>query len=188
MSKSSYYTFLVIAVLLVAAGIFYYLSRPVSAPSTTPVDKSTSTVSGLPEGVSMVERDGEKYVRDERNKVEIEIEKDWKVNFVDTTTLSIGPERNLKDVSSEGVEVAKYSLDNNSLKNWLQNWKTNSNCPECYGDPVLVEDNVYKYVDNGSMGDIVNYFVQHKLDVFQITVFDSKANINDVLKRINFDL
>jgi hypothetical protein len=38
------------------------------------------------------------------------------------------------------------------------------------------------------MGDIVNYFVQHKLDVFQITVFDSKANINDVLKRINFDL
>jgi len=124
MSKSSYYTFLVIAVLLVAAGIFYYFSRPVTAP-TTPVDKSTSTVSGLPEGVSVVDENGEKVLVNKLDNYNLKLNKETDSVSYEGGMLSIKEQSMAGQGDASLVpsyDVTFFDRNGVSAEDWVKTW------------------------------------------------------------------
>ncbi|MBT3539343.1 hypothetical protein HOF40_00095 [Candidatus Parcubacteria bacterium] len=158
-------------------------------PALAPTEENIAEMD-LPEGVSIVERDGERFVRDEGNEVEIKIGDEWGVKYIDDKFISVGPMDSTLDGKDDGFDVGVYTIENNDLNQTEQinNWIENSNCPECYEQPMLVEDNLYKLVDVGSIGEIINYFYFLKDNLYLITVSDSQSDINNIIKNIIFDL
>lgn len=110
--------FFVIA-LIVAA--YFYFAENVNAPiqeenttSTTPQTLSDA----LPEGVSVIEKNGERVLRDERVGYEMQIPEDIRLKTEKNIVLFYSNEPDLPVLG--GIEVYK-NIENLSLDEWLEN-------------------------------------------------------------------
>lgn len=106
------------AIIILIGGFFYFKYFPVIERYIGMNDNTQDEVKvDLPEGVSVVERDGERFVRDERNGVEIKVEDKIEVVSHDDSLLFYN--QNIVDVPAYTYRV----VDNEqrlSIEEWLE--------------------------------------------------------------------
>lgn len=191
--QRSWFNWLILFFITAALGWFFYEKgfRPFADVGFVAENEiGRPVVKKLPEGVEVVEKEDKKVVTDRRNNIEFTIEKNWNLIYADSKTLYFAPPNLTEDNADRGLEIMAHGTLSSSgnFQAWTKSWIKNSNCPDCYAEPILIQNGVYKVVDEGALGDIINYFVNKNGKIYQITVFDDELPYNEVIKNIKFNL
>ena len=144
--------------LLILIGYMGYMlyTNPVVAPAEKENTENLSQVD-LPEGVEIVERGGERFVRDDRNKIEIKVEEDIDTLEYHNDALLI--KEKIKEDNDSGY-ISSYNIklienEDKNIESWIKDWvneqeysKDYSYKKEEYNNSEFYIINVPSYADS----------------------------------------
>lgn len=187
MNKRFATIFVVFGIVFFILGALLYYRNYFKTCCAPDVIGDVSVVEEITPGVTIVQGEEGRILRNERDGYEVEVGDGLEVVYVDKKTISIGEKNKSLETSHEGYEIIVYDKKIDDINFWLNNWISESNCPECYVN-IEKKGDYYRLEDIGGMGTIINYFFINGGKIFQITLFDPNLIIEDLLGKINFSL
>lgn len=184
--SKSWFLMGILFVVSFGVGLFFYREfyRPVL---DDPFVMEREVQRSIPPWIEIKNAGGKKFLKDNQNFFEIELEKNLEILFFNSTTISLGKPNKKEHERLEGIEIERHVYDNITKQDeWIKFWIKNSNCSFCYNEIKKISNNLYEVPDSASLGEIINYFSFQKKYIYQITVFDSTKDINEILSKIIF--
>lgn len=180
-------TFAIIILILIAGGISFWWQN---GAELRELNKN------LPEGIRVVERNGQQVVVNEKDGYEIAVPEKWGgLESVDWRE-SFQFEKGI--VSIEGkkyqlIEIKVFSKKEKiDMEKWIRElWKEN---PIIYIEPTIIEEEIfndYKMMKansfGGTIGDLFFIYIQINSNIYEFSS-DSEEIVQDVILNINFSL
>ncbi|NCO05194.1 MAG: hypothetical protein GW939_03550 [Candidatus Magasanikbacteria bacterium] len=165
------YVVFVVIILGIVGAVFYFNKKNIEEPKKINIYKDKEKT----------------FLSDDSLGLTLEIEPNWKILYSDKNTISVGPSDQNETANTEGYEISVFNFDKSiPLKNWIDDWILNSNCPDCYSSPNKLQEELYLVEDHGSLNYIANYFLLKDNTIYQITLFDENISFQEIMKKIKF--
>lgn len=142
------------------------------------------------EGITVIENNQEKIVKDENEKFELKIDKDWELSKTTNILNIIVEDNELNGEAQRSFFVSKGDLFEDNFKDEIEKWLElqNSVCPKCYSveeyknldglEVVVIRDNV-AINDQKDILFIKNNFL-YGISTVNLSMEEIKNIINDM--------
>lgn len=180
--------FLFILILLLIGCSSYFLFRQKKKDNSN----EKELITNFTEGITLIEENGGKILRDENEKFELKIKEEWKLSQSTNILEIITEENKFNGELQKSFFILKGDLFENNFEDEINRWVNlqNSICPNCYNvESYIFLDNLKIAVvrDNVAINDQKDFlFIKNKYLYGISTINMSLEEVKAIITNIKF--